>query len=867
MLIKMTPTMSIIIVLMLHLVHFTKSSSDKYFVDGDLILGGLMPVHDYNETSSKCEGILASPFIKRVEAFVYAIDKINNDSAILPGINLGFDIRDTCYYDAVALGESVNFVLDQEHANERTTCSHGCKIEQTPSPSCKSIRNITGVVGAQRSGSSIQAATTFGLYQVPQISYLSTSDELSNKIKYKYFLRTVPPDRFQVSAMIDLVLHFNWTYVSILYSDDSYGRNGYREFQQQSADRICLAVEEAISASSDFNHIVKMLLGRGAVTVVLFLNVEIANAIYDAVERLNATGVFVWVASDAVGNAGINGIAQHEAAAEGTFTMVPYSKRLPEFDIKFLRTTPSTTLNPWFAEYYDRRVNCELNCDEEWPEDDYNSHDTLVMDSVYAFAYALHNIQGSLCHKDRPPPTGDCVRLLQEVSGDSLLEELRNTSFDSLVNGRLEFDSDGDIYGRYRMSYFQRDVMGNLRAYPIGIWTTGGFSNLDEENIAWSVKSSINGSVPRSQCSEPCKPGFKEVLIYERVQCCWKCEECTGSTIVDQTGYECIECIDTWPDSTHMNCLELDNVYVSWGSHLGSLIIVTASIGLAAIFVIFVFFIYYRNEQILQNSEPLLNYVILIGVSVVLTSTITLAVEPNEAVCYAARLLPGVGVCMMYSSMALKSIRLQKIFKVAFASDSTQNPKLIQRSKQLGLLFITVSIQIALSLIWLFLRPPAVLSIRKVEGDTARMEYSCNLERNEVITCLTYNFIFITICCASVFKARDLPDNYFESRFLSFCSFTTIVIILTFAAPYFVTDEKELFTKCIYLTCGLILNSWIVLICMFLIKIYAIRYVKPEEETPNARFRSSTTLSTRTLVTSMQMQKRTWSTNSEGSTM
>ncbi|XP_071957034.1 metabotropic glutamate receptor 3-like [Antedon mediterranea] len=716
------------------------SSTDRYFVDGDLILGALMPVHEYNETSGECEGILAVPYIKRVEALVYAVDKINKDLKMLPGIKLGFDIRDTCYYDAVALGESVNFVLDQEHVNEQETCVGSCIAP--PPTDCTQFRNISGVIGAQRSSSSIQAATTLGLFNVPQISYLSTSDELSDKIKYEYFLRTVPPDRFQVTAMIDLVLHFNWTYVSILYSDDSYGRNGYSEFQKQSADQICLAVEEAVSVDSNMKQIVQILLDRGAVAVVLFLDLETANAVFDAVERLNATGVFIWIASDAIGNAGVKGIVEHEAAAEGSFTMVPYSERLRAFDLSFISTTPLTSNNPWFSEYYEK--NCSMtSCIDE---DDTDSHDTLVMDSVYAFAYALHSIQSSLCH-DTKPTNNKCVEIMQQVPGDILLEELRRTSFDSLVNGRIEFDSHGDIQGRYRMSYFQRDaVVGKLRAYPVGTWTTtDGFSDFNDD-ITWSVKSSINGSIPQSQCSETCPAGFQTVLIYERVRCCWECKACIDDTIVDpDNDKECWKCNgSTGPDNTHMECLVLEEVYVSWGSHLGSLILITASIGLVGILIVLIFFIFYRKEQILQTSEPLLNYLILFGETIVLVATITFAVKPSETVCAAARLLPAIGGCLMYSSMALKSIRLQKIFSVAFATDSTENPKLIQRPKQLGILLIVVSIQVIISSVWLLLYPPDVLP-RKVLGDSPRIELACNIQINEVITSLAYNFVFILI--------------------------------------------------------------------------------------------------------------------------
>ena len=45
------------------------------------------------------------------------------------------------------------------------------------------------------------------------------------------FNNDILPDNLQAKAMIDLVLHFNWTQISILYVGDSYGQHGAQELQ------------------------------------------------------------------------------------------------------------------------------------------------------------------------------------------------------------------------------------------------------------------------------------------------------------------------------------------------------------------------------------------------------------------------------------------------------------------------------------------------------------------------------------------------------------------------------------------------------------------------------------------------------------
>jgi ABC-type branched-subunit amino acid transport system substrate-binding protein len=41
----------------------------------------------------------------------------------------------------------------------------------------------------------------FSIQQIPQISYASTSTELSQKPRFQYFSRVVPPDTYQAEAV------------------------------------------------------------------------------------------------------------------------------------------------------------------------------------------------------------------------------------------------------------------------------------------------------------------------------------------------------------------------------------------------------------------------------------------------------------------------------------------------------------------------------------------------------------------------------------------------------------------------------------------------------------------------------------------
>lgn len=56
-----------------------------------------------------------------------------------------------------------------------------------------------------------------------QVSFFSTSPELSNKQRFEYFTRTIPSDHYQVKAMVDIVVLLKWNYISIIYEESNYG--------------------------------------------------------------------------------------------------------------------------------------------------------------------------------------------------------------------------------------------------------------------------------------------------------------------------------------------------------------------------------------------------------------------------------------------------------------------------------------------------------------------------------------------------------------------------------------------------------------------------------------------------------------------
>lgn len=91
-----------------------KSSRTGITTAGDIIIGGLIPVHFSpnfapHPGNSSCRGAFHRRGYKGVEAMLYAVKLINSDPTLLPRVTLGVDIKDTCGSVDYAIMESLSF--------------------------------------------------------------------------------------------------------------------------------------------------------------------------------------------------------------------------------------------------------------------------------------------------------------------------------------------------------------------------------------------------------------------------------------------------------------------------------------------------------------------------------------------------------------------------------------------------------------------------------------------------------------------------------------------------------------------------------------------------------------------------------------
>lgn len=421
------------------------SEREAILIPGDVVLGGLFPVHE--KGGSACGPKIYHRGVQRLEAMLFAIDQINKEKRILKDIQIGVHILDTCSRDTYALNQSLHFVRASLSNLDLNVLECGDKSQ----PKLKKTVNsgtIFGVVGGSYSSVTLQVANLLRLFHIPQISPASTASALSDKTRFDYFARTVPPDTFQSIALVDVVKSANWSYVSTVYSEGSYGEYGIEVFTKEATERhVCIAAAEKVPSTADdqiFDGIIQKLSKKpNARAVVLFTRAEDARKILEAAKRSNLTQPFQWIASDGWGRQ-MKLVEGLEEEAEGAITVELQSKNIPEFDEYMATLTPENNKrNPWFGEYWEEVFGCVLKknfgrianksvhqCSPDLrltPEMGFvqESKVQFVWDAVYAFALALHNLQQDICRRSE----GLCNNMIAYDKGEFYKKYLLNVSF------------------------------------------------------------------------------------------------------------------------------------------------------------------------------------------------------------------------------------------------------------------------------------------------------------------------------------------------------------------------------------------------------------------------------------------------------
>lgn len=98
-------------------------------------------------------------------------------------------------------------------------------------------------------------------------------------------------------------------------------------------------------------------------------------------------------------------------------------------------------------------------------------------------------------------------------------------------------------------------------------------------------------------------------------------------------------------------------------------------------------------------------------------------------------------------------------------------------------------------------------------------EIYCMYGYGFVASC-SLNLVIITGCCYFAFRARSVPNNFNESRFIAVSVYTTLILCIA-AVPVYTTAVAAL-SKVASISMAIILHAFFSLVCQYLSRLFAV---------------------------------------------
>ncbi|NWT77712.1 CASR protein, partial [Lanius ludovicianus] len=838
---------------------------------GDIILGGLFPIHfgvaaKDQDLKSRPESVECIRYNFRgfrwLQAMIFAIEEINSSPTLLPNMTLGYRIFDTCNTVSKALEATLSFVaqnkIDSLNLDEFCNCS-----EHIPS--------TIAVVGATGSGISTAVANLLGLFYIPQVSYASSSRLLSNKNQFKSFLRTIPNDEHQATAMADIIEYFRWNWVGTIAADDDYGRPGIEKFREEAEERdICIDFSELISQYSDeeeIQQVVEVIQNSTARVIVVFSSGPDLEPLIKEIVRRNITGK-IWLASEAWASSSLIAMPEFFRVIGSTIGFALKAGQIPGFREFLQKVHPKKSSNNGFAkEFWEETFNCYLpDGSKNSPastsfhkgheeglgagngtsafrppctgDENITSVETPYMDythlrisynvylAVYSIAHALQDIY--TCTPGKGLFTNGSCADIKKVEAWQVLKHLRHLNFTNNMGEQVDFDEFGDLVGNYSIiNWHLSPEDGSVVFEEVGHYNVyakkGERLFINENKILWG---GLSKEVPFSNCSRDCLPGTRKGIIEGEPTCCFECVDCPDGEYSDETDASaCDKCPeDYWSNENHTSCIPKQIEFLAWTEPFGIALTLFAVLGIFLTSFVLGVFTKFRNTPIVKATNRELSYLLLFSLLCCFSSSLFFIGEPQNWTCRLRQPAFGISFVLCISCILVKTNRVLLVFEAKIPT--SLHRKWWGLNLQFLLVFLCTFVQIVICVIWLYTAPPS--SYRNHELEDEIIFITCHEGSLMALGFLIgYTCLLAAICFFFAFKSRKLPENFNEAKFITFSMLIFFIVWISFIPAYASTYGK--FVSAVEVI-AILAASFGLLACIFFNKVYIILF-KPSRNT------------------------------------
>ncbi|XP_048196595.1 vomeronasal type-2 receptor 116-like [Perognathus longimembris pacificus] len=763
-------------------------------LDGDMMIAGFLPLYTLemkqrNNDASRQEKNKLYVFknYQFVLALAFAVEEINQHPDFLHNLTLGFDIYDV-HFGVWRIFQDPFIWLFGKY----TIPNYSCMRDQ------KSIAALTGPSGII----SARIATLLQVYRFPQLTFGPFDHALSDHDKFPALYQTAPKDTSIANAMVSLLLHFTWTWVGLLTTQNENGLWVLPKLKEEmTKNRVCVAYDLLIS-SHDVPHLLKLtevynMINKYSANI-LIINGDNESLLYVIMhtEHLVINGKICIINSQwdlsmrkryfMLGSLHVPFIfRQHHADVSGftDFVKAVNPSKYPEdyflarlWFLSFNCSDSESDCVTWDKCPHDASLDLlpRYIFDMTMTSDMYNIYNT-----VYAVAQALHEL---LIYQTQIETMGKGKGTVP--SHAQLHPFLKNIQFYNpmgdqvILNEKKKMEIEYDILNIWNFpeGLILEVKVGNFSPYSLH----GNQLSLSEDILEWDIGTT---ETPQSVCSQSCGPGFRKSPQEGKAACCFDCTSCPKNEIANETDMEhCVKCSDHQYANTEKNqCLVRAEGFLAFEDPLGMALACMALCFSTLTAAVLGMFVKHQDTTIVKANNRTLSYILLISLIFCFLSSLLFIGRPNMATCILQQVSFGVVFTVAVSTVLAKTVTVVLAFK-ATSPGRIMRWMLVSGAPNFIIPTCTL-IQVTLCGLWIGTSPPFIDT--DIYSERGHIIILCNKGSLIAFYCvLGYLGSLALVSFTVAFLARNLPDTFNEAKFLTFSMLVFCSVWVTFLPVY-----------------------------------------------------------------------------------
>ncbi|XP_030678662.1 LOW QUALITY PROTEIN: vomeronasal type-2 receptor 1-like [Nomascus leucogenys] len=313
-----------------------------------------------------------------------------------------------------------------------------------------------------------------------------------------------------------------------------------------------------------------------------------------------------------------------------------------------------------------------------------------------------------------------------------------------------------------------------------------------------------------SVCTDVCPPGTRKGIRQGEPICCFDSIPCADGHVSRKPGErECEQCDeDYWSNAQKSECVLKEVEYLAYDEAMGFTLVILSVFGAFVVLAVTTVYVIHRHTPLVNASDRQLSFLFQVSLIITLPSSMLFIDKPNNWSCMAGQVTLALGFSLCLSCLLGKTSSLFLAYRIS--KSRTQLTSMSPLYRKI-IVLISVLVEIGICTAYSVLEPPMVY--KNMEPQNTKIILGCNEVSIEFLYSMFGIDAFLALLCfLTTFVARQLPDNYYEGKCVTFEMLVFFVIWISFVPAYLSTKGKFKVAVEIF---AILASSYVLLGCIF----------------------------------------------------